>query len=91
MEKRLIWRRKVKYAKVSCLRGSCWITWQGSTDIVLQAGQCMEVRNVRRLCVEFLRGGEGGLETSEWTEARGSLFRLPASAEAMRSSARACW
>ncbi len=91
MEKKLIWRRKIKYAKVSCSRGSCWITWQGSGDMILQAGECLEVRKVRGLCVEFLRGGEGGLKTTERTEARGSLFRLPASAEAMRSSARACW
>jgi hypothetical protein len=91
MEKKLIWRPKVRFAKVSCSRGSCWITWQGGRDIILQAGECLEVRNVRRLCVEFLRDGEGGLETTERTETRGSLFRLPASAEAMRSSARACW
>jgi hypothetical protein len=91
MEKRLIWKRKVDHARVSCAQGSCWITWKGSKDVILQAGECLEVNKVRGLCVEFLGNGKGQVEETGRTEARLSLLRLPASADAMRSVTRACW
>jgi len=91
MEKRLIWRRKVDHAKVSCVQGSCWVTWRGSDDILLQAGECLEVQKVRGLCVEFLGGGDGRLEETARRERWGSLFRLPASSARMGSITRACW
>jgi hypothetical protein len=87
----LITRRKVGCVRVTCSQGSCWITWRGGTDIVLQAGECLEVRNVRRFCVEFLQQGDGYLEESDRTEPRRGSFRLPSSVLGMQSNARACW
>jgi hypothetical protein len=91
MDKRLVWRQKVGSLRVTCTRGSCWITWQGGTDIILRAGECLEVRNVRRLCVEFLQQGDGYLEESDGAEPRRGSFRLPSSALGMQSNTRACW
>ena len=91
MEKRLIWKRKVGHARVSCVQGSCWITWKRSKDVILQAGECLEVNKVSGLCVEFLGNGQGHVEESSRTAARRSLFRLPASSARMGSITRACW
>ena len=91
MEKRLIWKRKVRYLRVTCSHGSCWITWQGSRDIILQAGECLEVRNARRLCVEFLQQGDGYLEETDGAEMHQGYFRLPSSVLGMQSNTRACW
>lgn len=90
MENRLIWRKRVGHVRVICSRGNCWITWKGSTDIILQAGQCLEVRNVKRLCVEFLQQGDGYLEEHDGADALSSL-RLPSPSLGMQSSTRACW
>jgi len=91
MEKQMIWRKKVRFLRVICSRGSCWVTWQGSSDVILQAGQCLEVRNVRRLCVEFLQQGDGYLEESGGAGALRSSFRLPAPSMGLQSGTRACW
>jgi hypothetical protein len=91
METRLIWRKKVGYLRVICSRGSCWVTWEGSTDIVLQAGQCLDVRKVRGLCVEFLQQGDGYVEENDGTAALRDSFPLPSSTLGMQSSTRACW
>jgi hypothetical protein len=91
MEKRLIWRQNVGYLRVICSRGSCWITWQGSGDIILQAGECLEVCNVKRLCVQFLQQGDGYLDETNGEDAVRSSFHLPPSAVGVQSGNRACW
>lgn len=62
MGKGLLMKKAVRYLKVSCLSGACWITWQGSEDIILQAGESLEVRDVKRFCLEFLKEGEACLQ-----------------------------
>jgi hypothetical protein len=57
----LVFMRKVRSLRVTCTRGACWITWEGGPDVVLRAGETLEVRHVRRFCLEYLAGGEATL------------------------------
>ncbi len=59
---RIVYRRRVRAMRVECLSGACWITWRGSGDVTLPAGQAMEVRGARDFCLEVMRGGEARIE-----------------------------
>jgi hypothetical protein len=39
---------------VNCIRGSLWITWPGSGDIILRDGDELAVRQQGKLCVTSL-------------------------------------
>ncbi len=66
-------RKRVGRLRAVCLEGSCWITWQGSGDVVLEPGQSVEVRGRKRFCLEILgqgralieEGGRGRVRTLE--------------------------
>ncbi len=58
----MIARKRVDILRVTCVSGICWITWRGSRDIILSAGQSLEVRGVEDFLLEFLRPGEVTLD-----------------------------
>jgi len=62
MEKTVISRRKVRSLRVNVVSGVCWITWRGSRDIILSAGESFEVRGVEGFLLEFLKPGEVTLD-----------------------------
>lgn len=41
---------------VSCIRGTLWITWPGSGDVILREGEEFMVRQHGRLCITSLNG-----------------------------------
>ncbi len=63
-------RKRVRSLSVACLEGACWITWQGSGDVVLKTGESIKVQEVRRFCLEVLGSGKVVVEEAV---ARGAL------------------
>lgn len=41
---------------VSCLSGVAWITWKGSGDVILEAGQRVRLGRARGVAAQALRG-----------------------------------
>ena len=58
MEKTVISRRKVRSLRVTVESGVCWITWRGSRDFILSAGESLDVRGVDHFLLEFVKPGQ---------------------------------
>ncbi len=47
--------RVVSYGRgdftINCIRGTLWITWTGSDDVILRAGDKLTVRQHGKLCI----------------------------------------
>ncbi len=42
--------------KLNCVRGTLWVTWPGSGDVILRDGDEISVRQHGKLCVTSLTG-----------------------------------
>ncbi len=78
-------RKRVRSLSVACSEGACWITWQGSGDVVLRAGESIEVHEVRRFCLEVL--GSGKVMVKEAAARGASASRLVIETPAVNSAA----
>ena len=41
---------------VACEKGTIWLSWRGSKDVILEAGQRLAIRRARALLIQALRG-----------------------------------
>jgi len=41
---------------VNCIRGTLWITWPGSDDVILRDGDEISIKQYGRICVTSLAG-----------------------------------
>jgi hypothetical protein len=41
---------------IACEKGILWLSWRGSKDVVLAAGEKLELRRARSLLVQALKG-----------------------------------
>lgn len=42
--------------RVSCIRGTLWITWPGSDDVIIRNGDEISIKQHGRICVTSLAG-----------------------------------
>ncbi len=41
---------------IDCIRGTLWVTWPGSGDVILREGEELTVRQHGRLCITSMNG-----------------------------------